>query len=298
MLPITPPAALLLAALMFCGSATAQGLDAEDVAFLDSFMLAKYPPDGPGGVLLVAKDGLPVYRKAFGLASMELRVPNHPGNVFKIASNTKQFTAVAVLQLAGAGALDLDADIRTYLPEFGGDTPITVAQLLNHTSGIPSNGQLPEMLGMDLLATSAADFVRFLGQQSVFFTPGEDFSYSNNAFDLAGVIVERVSGLSLTDYYQQRIFDPLGMRDSYTTDRKTVVPGRATGYRKVEGRDYRYVREEAEPSWSIGSGFISSTVDDLLRWNEGLLAGTVLSDAWRERAWTPTTLSDGRIPIQ
>src|ERR1700751_1310744 len=139
------PISIFLFCILFCVSSGAQKISKSDELFIDSIMNANYPAHDPGAVIVVAKNGEPIFRKAYGMASLELNIPNKPENVFRIASMSKQFTAVCILQLAQKGKLNLQDDIRKYIPEYNShNRKITIENLLNQTSGIPSYSEKKE----------------------------------------------------------------------------------------------------------------------------------------------------------
>jgi CubicO group peptidase (beta-lactamase class C family) len=207
--------------------------------------------DSPGMAIAVRHNGNVVYRNGYGAADLDHQIYNSPDIVFHAASLTKQFTAMAMMMLInnpGLGnpaimPITLDTNVNTganpLIPELAGITqPITVRQLLNHTSGIRDQWVLATMAGWRLsddVITRDDVMNRFVGlSKSLNFAPGSKYSYSNTNYTIAGEIVKKVSGLSLSAFCKQYIFDPLGMTKTRIIETHgTIVDDRAYGYRAV-----------------------------------------------------------------
>ncbi|WP_342113132.1 serine hydrolase [Pseudoduganella sp. OTU4001] len=259
-------------------------------------LVARWTKAGaPGGALAVYKDGRTIYRKGFGLANLEHKVRNTPATPFHVASVSKQFTAFAIHLLADDGKLSLDDDVRKYVPELQdmGST-ITLRHLLHHTSGLRDQWGLLALAGWRLEDVITDDDVMRLvsRQQALNFAPGTRFSYSNTGYMLLARVVERVSGRSLGQFTRERIFDPLGMKHTHFQERYgTVVPGRAASYEADGEGGYRYI---ALSYSTVGPSSLSTTVDDLARWEANFLkpvVGTVDTLARMEQG---VTLANGR----
>lgn len=262
--------------------------------FIDSLMAETYASREPGAVILVAENGKPVFRKAYGLANYELKVPNKPEYDFAIASMTKQFTAVAILKLAQNGKLSLQDDVRKFFPGYNthGRT-ITIQNLLNHTSGIPSfteNKDFGERYTKDY---THEEQMEYFMKDSLLFEPNADWSYSNSGYFLCGMIIEKVSGMKYEEYMQKNIFDPLQMSHTFFGQNITPIPGFVGGY--FTGNDsVMYKAGYYSWSWAYSSEGIVSCVDDLLKWDEALYTDKIVKQEWIRKAWTPDTLNDGR----
>lgn len=271
----------------------AQSLAPQHEAYIDSVMNATFKQDEPGAVALVAKNGVAVYRKAFGLASAALAAPNKPEYAFAIGSMTKQFTAVAMLKLAQAGKLALGDDVRKYVPDYNthGRT-ITIEHLLTHTSGIPS---YTEMKGFEKLYNTdlpKKEMLEFFMKDSLLFEPGTDWSYSNSGYFLAGYIIEKVTGSTLRDYFMKHLFFPAGMVGAEIGAHGRAIKGFVTGHEKVGGDEYAPARPFSW-SWSFGAGDIVCSVDDLLQWDKALYGEKVVKQEWLKKAWRSFTLTSG-----
>jgi len=263
-------------------------------SYIDSVMNASFKPNAPGAVILVAKDGVPLFRKAYGLANVELNVPNKPEYVFAIASMTKQFTAVCMLQLVQQGKLSLQDDIRKYLPEFNTHRRlITIEHLLTHTSGIPNSEAKPGYDQRMVLEQSQEEMFAFVMNDPLLFEPGSDCSYNDFGYYLAGLIVERASGMRYNEYLQKNIFQPSGMKSSTTGTREQTIPLFVTGYRSVGDSAYR-PGAYFSWKWDQGMGDILTSVDDMLMWDEALYTDKLVRRDLLEKAWTSFVLKDGR----
>src|SRR5215831_17983864 len=224
----------------------------------------------PGCGVGLAKDGRTVYTHGYGSSNLEYDVPNTENTVFESGSVAKQFTASAMLMLVADGKLSLDDDIHKYLPEvpsFGGQK-ITIRNLLTHTSGLRDQWRLLGIEGRgpgSQVHSPATTLDLVVHQKMLNFPPGADYSYSNTGYALAGVIIERVSGKSLQDFTQERLFKPLGMTHTQWRDDFTrVVPNRATAY-SGSGIDFH---QDMPFTNMIGNGGLLSTMGDLLKWEE------------------------------
>ncbi len=272
------------------GAGQVSGLAAQAQAALER----AFPADGPGGTAIIARDGEVLWSGARGIADLEHGVAMETDMVFRLASLTKQFTGVAVLMLAERGKLDVDEPIQRYLPDYdtGGKT-VTVAQLLDHTGGIPSYTSIPGYMDtkvrQDLSVEELIDSFRDLPLD---FEPGERFSYSNSGYVLLGAIIEAASGMTYEDFIEQEIFAPLGMQDSRYGRQDELVQGRVRGY--VDDRDDGFRPAQfLSMTQPYAAGSLLSSVEDLARWGAGLFGGELIEPASLERMVQPATLNDG-----
>lgn len=260
---------------------------------IDAKLAELYPADGPGAVVLVARGGEVLLRKAYGLANLEHEVPLAPESVFRIASVTKLFTATAILQLAEPGELGLDDDVTEYLPDFPtyGET-ITIRHLLTHTSGIAEYLDGPDLRAWIRSELELAELVDSIADREPGFEPGKSSAYSNSNYVLLAAVIERVAGQPYDEFLREHIFEPAGMEDTRCGAAADIVPRRAAGYeRSTEG----FV-DEKDYSMSIlvGAGDALSTVDDLQRFFAALLAGQLLEPETLRRSIEPARLDDGK----
>ena len=249
----------------------------------------------PGFALAVIREGESVYRRGYGIADLDHDIPIAPDSVFHAASLAKQFTAMAVLLLVNDGRLSLADDARTYLPElpdFG--VPITIRHLLQHTSGIRDQWVLVTMAGWRLSddVVREEDVLHFVSRmRALNFRPGDQFLYSNTGYTLAALIVKRVSGLSLRDFAEARIFRPLGMtRSQFRDAHGLVVADHAYGYRV--GPDDAF--ELRMPNYDlVGPTNLLTTVEDLARWEHNFYHQALGGEAV-DQMQQPGTLTSGQ----
>jgi CubicO group peptidase (beta-lactamase class C family) len=250
--------------------------------------------DTPGCAAAVEMPGRESWTAAYGMADLEHDVPNTPTTVFEIGSVSKQFTAAAVLLLVERGQVSLDDDVRKYLPEIPTyQRPITVKQLLNHTSGLRDWGSVESIAGWPRTTReyTHAHVLEILSRQhSLNYAPGDAWSYTNSGYNLAAILVERVSGTTLQAFCRKEFFEPLGMALTQWRDNfRRIVPNRAIAYSKL-GNEWR----QDMPFEDIyGNGGLLSTVGDLLKWNTNMASGK-LHPALFASMQKPSTLTDGR----
>jgi CubicO group peptidase (beta-lactamase class C family) len=272
---------------------TAQSAHTIPASRIDS-VFGHYTSKTPGCALLIRKDGTTVYAHSYGLASLEFSVPITQSTVFNIGSASKEFTAASVLLLAQDHKLSLDDDIRQYVPELPDlGAVVTIRQLLTHTSGWRDYVQLLSWQGhyvRDYVTPSDALNV-LEHQRELSFQPGTDFRYSNTGFFLMSLVVQRVSGESLAEFAQKRIFEPLGMRNTrYVTDARDVIPNAATAYEPAPHVGWR----EAMSDWNlVGAGGVYTTTEDLARWDDNFTSARVGGLALIDSLTTPEHLSNG-----
>lgn len=262
---------------------------------VDEYLAEKSKPDAPGISLLIAKDGKTIYKKAVGMADLELNVPLTTDNVFEIGSITKQFTAVSILMLEEQGKLKVEDEITKYIPDYPtlGKT-ITIHQLLNHTSGIKSYTSMDNFMPLARTDMTPTEIIDKFKNEPMDFDPGEKFLYNNSGYILLGHIIEVVSGKSYADFIQEHIFDKVGMTSSYYGSMKKLIPNRAKGYQDQNGfvnADYLSL------TLPYAAGSIMSTVDDLLKWQNAISANTLIKRSSLEKAINGSTLNNGeKIP--
>lgn len=241
------------------------------------------------GSVLVARAGRILYERGFGFANMEWNIPNDPGTKFEIGSMTKQFTALLILQFVNEGKIRLDGHLSDYLPYYRKDTGerITIGELLSHTSGIPNFLASPGFLEGPASRTKygVEEFVTKYCSGNLRFEPGTKFEYSNSGYFLLGAILEKISSSSYEHLLQDRIFAPLGMKDSGYAHSETVLPHRASGYeRSATGlRNARYY----DMSIPFAAGALYSTVGDLYLWDQALYGERLLPASLRDLLFKP-----------
>ncbi|HEX6039310.1 serine hydrolase domain-containing protein [Longimicrobium sp.] len=288
---------LAAAALLTCAAPlSAQPDTVADRARLDRFFAEVDTDSTPGCVVGVARRGQPTLLRAYGLANLETGTPNTPATVFEAGSVSKQFTAAAVLMLAQQGRLSLDDDVRWYLPELPDyGTPVTLRQMLNHTSGLREWSAVAEIGGWPRGTSvyTQGDVLRMAARQRALnFAPGTEYLYSNTNYTLAAIVVERVSGMPFAEFTRRALFAPLGMAHTgWRDDFRGVVRGRADAYGSMGGGGWRLNMPFEN---TLGHAALLTTVEDLLRWNANLDAPSVGGDDFARRMQEPGRLAGGR----
>src|SRR5262245_27642833 len=249
----------------------------------------------PGCSIAVGVDGKPVLATAYGIADLEHDVRNTPDTVFEAGSVSKQFTAAAVLLLARDGKLSLDDPVRKYIPELPDyGAPLTIRHMLNHTSGLRDWGSIAALAGWPRTSRvyTHAHVLEIVSQQrSLNFVPGSHWSYTNTGYNLAAIMVSRVSGISFSDFTKRRIFEPLGMtHTSWRDDHTRVVKGRATAYSEQPDGFHTLMPFENV----YGNGGLLTTVVDLLKWNENFVDPKVGDVSFVVQQQQPGKFNDGR----
>lgn len=249
----------------------------------------------PGCALGVARNNRFIYERGYGMANLDYQIPNSPRMVYYVGSDSKQFTAASIALLALQGRLNLDDDIRTYLPEMPAyDKPITISDLLHHTSGIRDIYTLMSQAHLrleDVFSDSAA-IALIAHQTELNFSPNTKWSYTNSGYFLLGQIVRRITGESLRVFADSAIFRPLGMTHShFHDDPGHIMPWRAMSYEGNGTAGYRisYLQNFDK----IGAGGLYSTVEDLLKWDENYYTHRVGGDALQRMIHQRAVLSNG-----
>jgi CubicO group peptidase (beta-lactamase class C family) len=251
--------------------------------------------DTPGCAVGVSLAGNEVLHAAYGMADLEHHVELTPDSIFEAGSVSKQFTAAAVLLLAEQGNLSLTDPISKYfpeLPDYG--TPITIDQLLHHTSGLRDWGSVEEVAGWPRGTREYSNaWVLDIAshQKSLNYVPGDDWSYTNTGYNLLAILVQRVSGKSLAEFTHDNIFVPLGMQStSWRDDFQRIVPNRAIAYEKKDGVQHQLMPFEN----AYGNGGLLTTVDDLLCWNARFGDSKIGDATFIGSELEPGRLNDGR----
>lgn len=264
---------LLLFAL-FSIAAAAQ-LTPKQRADIDAVFADIAKPGTPGCAMAVYRDGKIAYARGYGLASLENEVPITPRTVFDLGSTSKQFTAFSILLLERDGKLSLSDDVRKFIPELPEyERPITIADLMHHTSGLRDYLTLWNLAGVptENLTTDEDALKLIVRQKGSNFPAGSELLYSNSGYFLLSEIVKRVSGKSLREFAQERIFTPLGMTHTqYADDHALVIRRRATGY-VPSGGGYGVEMSNYEQT---GDGAVNTSVEDLLLWNDNFYSPKV-----------------------
>jgi CubicO group peptidase (beta-lactamase class C family) len=287
---------LLSAILLILLALMANAADADSLKMIDELFRDYNRPDLPGASVMVILNGKVLLAKSYGLANVEDKIPASPDSNYRLASVSKQFTAMSVMILADAGKLSFDDPITKFFPEFPAyGTNITVRLLLNHTSGLLDYENLiPEGTTIPVLDINA---LRLVAQQDkTNFPPGTQFRYSNTGFALLALIVEKVSGMTYPAFLQKHIFQPLGMKHSlaYEVGISTVT-NRVFGYTKKGNAFTR--TDQSVTSSVLGDGGIYSSLNDLYHWDQALYTTRLVSKKMLAQAFTSgtSTLHDNNL---
>lgn len=289
--------AAVIAAMMLPAAAAAQqqpALPADAASQVDGIFRQWTGTATPGCAVGVSHAGNTVLSRAWGMADLEHDIANTPATIFEAGSVSKQFTAAAIVLLAEQGRLSLDDDVRKHIPELPDyGTPITIRQMMTHTSGLRDWGSVASITGWGRgNRTHNHDHVVDIlsRQRGLNFTPGDEYSYSNSGYNLMAVIVDRVSGMSFAEFSKRHIFEPLGMTDTQWRDDYTrIVKGRSSAYSARQGgwvidRPIEHVH---------GNGGLLTTVADLVRWNQALADGRIGGPDFARTMHTQQVLNNG-----
>ncbi len=255
-------------------------------------LFSGFTDNGPGASVMVVRDGRPVFVKSYGLAVLDGRIPSTPETNYRLASVTKQFTAMSVMILVERGKLSLDhalTDIFTGFPAYGAG--VTVRHLLTHTSGLVAYEDL--MDPSDTRQVHDRDVLAMMASvDSTLFPPGSAYRYSNSGYAMLAMIVEKISGQSFSTFLEENIFRPAGMTRSVAfVEGVNEVPNRAFGY-APEGDGFVF-SDQSTTSAVLGDGGIYTSVADLFRWDQALYTDKLVSAAMLGRAFTSATLTNG-----
>lgn len=297
----------LIGPLILCFSVLGQGTaqinstphDYELIAKkVDAFVLAKMETlHIPGVSLAIVRNGEIIHSKGYGYANLELNVPVDPHSNFLIASVTKTFTAVAVMMLWEQGKFKLDDSIGNYLPDLPNHwNELTIQQILNHTSGIPSNLERipPCTFSFDPDNYTRADYIKEVACLPLNFRPGTKWEYSGTAgYNLLGMLIEKLAGKSYWTFLNEHIFSPLSMSETGRINYDTLIPNRANGYKYENG--YFRNSEQLDHVGEFAAGGIISTVMDLAKYDAALYGEKLLKRKTLDIMFTNARLSDGTI---
>jgi len=249
----------------------------------------------PGCAVGALQNGRFLYKRGYGSANLDYDIPNAPEMVYYVGSDSKQFTAATVALLSLQGKLSLDDDIRKYLPEMPDyGTPVTIRNLIHHTSGIRDMYALMTLRGdrMEDVFPDSEAIALIARQKGLAFAPGSQYSYSNSGYFLLAQIVKRVTGKSLREVADEQIFQPLGMTHShFHDDPGHVMKQRAMSYERDSLGNFRisYLQNFDK----IGAGGLYTTLDDLRKWDENFYTKKVGGDALQKLIHTRGVLTNG-----
>lgn len=256
---------------------------------LDALFDSAFKADEPGGAVLIAKDGLIIYQKGFGIADINTKEKIDTNTLFNIGSISKTFVAFGILQLAKENRLSLDDDIFRYFPDFKDSTlakKIKIHHLLTHSSGLPDIRKVGEDSVFYLTAKDEENWAPIKKADSLEFEPGEKFNYSNPAFNGLALILEKVTGMKWQDYTRKNIMEPAGMKTSTITDGPYPESGVSHGY-LFDGKKYFEKDYGEEPTFAAsGNGGVWSSVEELWKYEQAIQLHIFLDSSWIRRSRT------------
>lgn len=238
------------------------------------------------GTVLVAKEDKVIYKKSFGNAVKEWNTPNSTEGVFHLASVSKPFTAIAILQLEERGKLSVSDRVSRFIPDFVNGDKITIHHLLSHSSGIPNINNFPSYDSMSCFHQTPQTLINAFKNKPAEFVPGSKFQYSNSNYNVLAYIIEKTSGMSYGEYLEKNIFEIVGMKDTFHNgDPKKITPSMTIGY---AGKGRREIEKAPYLNWTIktGNGSVCSTVSDLFSFSQALYTEKILSNASLKKMFT------------
>ncbi len=260
---------------------------------IDSLVNAHLKANGPGVAVGIKQGGNLLHSQGYGLASLEWNTPIEPTTVFRVASLTKQFTAMAILILQTQGKLHIEDKLSAYLPDCSPAWQhIQLKHLLTHTAGIANVGELPAFQQRAAQHLSIEEMIELFKSHPLLFEPGTDFCYSNSGYHLLGLVIERVTSMHYEEFVRTAIFEPLGMRHSYFQCLTPIIPHRASGYITQNGGIIPAPFTSNISNHS--SGAMESTLEDLLIWEQALYRHDLVDAVTQKLMFTPVRLPDGR----
>lgn len=264
----------------------ADGTVAHDIAAkADEYLAAHADLLTFNGSVLIAQKGQVLLNKGYGLANREHNVPNTPQTKFRIGSITKQFTAMAIMQMQEKGMLKVEEPVATYLPDFPNGKKFTVHHLLTHTSGLKSFTGFPDYLSTMMIPSPPEKTLERFKELPLEFDPGEKYAYCNSGYVLLGHLIETLTADKYENVLQEQIFSPLEMNDTGYDRWDSILERRASGYIKENGqlKNALYI----DMSIPHAAGALYSTVEDLYKWDRALYTEKLLPKPSMDKMFTP-----------
>ncbi len=282
----------LVGTLLSACASSAAALTPDQITAIEAYVTDRYPDEGAGVSVLISVGGEPQLVINRGFANLEWDIPNDEFTAFRLGSISKPLTAVALLQLAERGTLDLDVPVSTYMPDLPAHMGrVTARQLMSHTSGLADHVFDARIIPFIRSGMTFEQILVMHGETPPNFEPGAQYEYCNFNYTLLGHLLSVLSGKSYSDYMEQDVFAALGMAHSASDDRRDIVPHRAQNY-AVEGDVFLHA-ENVDMSHVGAAGLLLSSPTDLAHWFDLLTQGALISDHSRTLAWTEVIPADG-----
>ncbi|MEJ8843857.1 serine hydrolase domain-containing protein [Lacibacter sp. H375] len=287
----------IVTCIAFCLISYCQRPDSLKIRAVDSLLNGSMKSMSiPGLSISVLKKGKVIYKKAFGYSNIELKSPSTIQSNYLIGSVTKTFTAVAAMLLWEQEKFKLDDDIGTYLPDLPSHwKPVTIRQLLNHTSGITTNLEKPDSFckfNYTIENYTHRNVIEETACLPLRFAPGSKFEYSGRNYFLIGMLIEKLAGKPYEEFLRENIFLPLVMDKTSMINYEKLISNRADGYNLDNGIFIN--SQQMNPVIEFSDGGLVSTIEDLEKWMVGLKSGNVLKQATLDMMWSNPVLSDGK----
>lgn len=278
--------------MAFAPAAPAQLPAATEAAVDDAVRKVLAETGGPSASIAIVKNGEVAWVRAYGDARLAPSTAAEPGMRYKIASNSKQITAAAILLLAEDGKLSLDDAVGRFLPSLARANEVTIRQLLSHTSGYQDYYPLDYVTPLMARKTTPIEILDLWARKALDFEPGTKWQYSNTNFTIAGLIIEKITGKPLIEFLRARIFAPLGMRSPIDVDREPWSESDPAGYTQFALGPPRPAQPEGA-GWMYAAGELAMTARDLALWDISLMNGSLLKPASMAALTTEVKLKSG-----
>lgn len=278
---------LLAAPVLAAGRSETPSLEQE----VDAYLKPLIDADLISGSILIARDGKIELAKGYGPANREHGIPCTPDTVYRLASMTKTFTAMAIMILQEREALSVEDTLDKYIPDYPDGGRITLDHLLTHTSGVINYSALPDHYRVWTMPHTIEEVIARFKNEPLRFEPGAKFEYSNSGYVLLTYVIEKVSGMSYESFLKEAIFEPLGMRHTGLDSHTEIIPNRATGHYNFG--DGIVQAPYLNTAFTSGAGGLYSTVGDLYKWDRALYTDALVSKDTLKRMFTPRLQSYG-----
>jgi CubicO group peptidase (beta-lactamase class C family) len=261
-------------------------------SFVDSIYSRSKRENSPGSAIIAVMKGKVLINQAYGKANIEKDIPNSTDTRFRIGSITKQFTSAAILRLQEQGKINVNDPLSKYMSDFPRGDEVKIHHLLTHTSGIHSYTDDIDFTSEEVTEPiNSSELIEEIKGFEFEFDPGEKYYYNNSAYFLLSHLIEQLSGKTYGRFLEEEFFKPLGMKNTGPYINQTPPDNSSLGYSAM-GNSYNPAIDW-DMSWAGGAGILYSTTGDLIKWNEGLFGGRVLSDESLSMMLTPGMLNDG-----